>query len=116
MLHPMHRQENHQIEGFFNFFKSQVEMILHRFLLDSQPQGYLIVLEMLFSTHSIDGLPLLWHVLHYHVDEQLGILSHHIVMRRGGIGIGIGDRVDVYRNDCLVDMKLMTVYFANINR
>ena len=76
-------------------------MILHRFLLNSQPQGYLIVLEMLFSAHAIDGLPLLWHVLHHHVDEQLGILCHHILMGRGGMGAGIGDRVDVYRYDVL---------------
>lgn len=45
-------------------------MIFYRFLLNTQPLGYLFVLEMLFAAHAINHLALLRHAFYHHVDEQ----------------------------------------------
>ena len=45
-------------------------MIFYRFLLNTQPLGYLFVLEMLLAAHAINHLALLRHAFYHHVDEQ----------------------------------------------
>lgn len=73
-------------------------MIFYGFLLQPQLLGNLFVLKMLLPAHAVDGLSLLGHVLHYHVDKQLGILGHDFLMRRGDVGTLVGQGIDVYRN------------------
>ena len=53
---------------------------------------------MLLPAHAVDDLSLLGHVLHNHVDKQLGILGHDFLMRRGDVGTLVGQGIDVYRN------------------
>lgn len=76
-------------------------MIFYRFLLNTQALGYLFVLEMLLAAHAINHLALLRHAFYHHVDEQLGILCHHIVMWRRFVGVSVWQTVNIYWDDVL---------------
>ena len=65
-------------------------MIFYGFLLDTQSLGDFFVFKMLLTAHAVDGLSLLWHIFYHHVDEQLGILCHHIVVWGRNICVLVG--------------------------
>lgn len=91
-------------------------MIFYRFLLNTQALGYLFVLEMLFAAHAINLLALLRHAFYHHVDEQLGILCHHIVMWRRFVGVSVWQTVNIYWDDVLGGNIVDDSIFANKSR
>ena len=76
-------------------------MILYGFLLQPQLSGYRLVLETLLPAHTVNGLSLGGHILHNHVDKQLGIFGNKFLVRRGYVSTLVGQGIDVYRNHSL---------------